>query len=299
MKKLGKNKKKQWKHCYTDLEDRLDAVQKQRQISKEGFLLGKIEKKKHRIIKGDKNSAKAFPDVPSVSDGQPRLKKYTVQKRIRSAVDLWESVPKKTIPKRDKPKLVLPAPGQSYNPSLEDHHTMLSALAKSELEKRRREAKTDRFLKGLGGSRPTTDPIEEAKSFIHNLTTDPKLQASSVEQEEEEEVNIPRKPKKVNLEKRMAVELENIPKLLKEIKRENQARSQRRKLLKTRREHRKNLRQMELDVPFQLPNELVPALRKLTPECDLLHEIEKRKNKVPRARKTLGLNKNTKSYERR
>lgn len=96
---------------------------------------------------------------------------------------------------------------------------MLSALAKDELEKTRREAKTDRFLKGLGVNRPvspfpstcqnrqTSDPIEEAKSFIHNLVTNSELQVSAVDLENEE-VTIRRKPKKINLEKQMAIELE-------------------------------------------------------------------------------------------
>ncbi|KAA0186214.1 hypothetical protein FBUS_11475 [Fasciolopsis buskii] len=293
MKKLGKNKKKQWKYCYAELEDKLDDIHRECQISKEGFLLGKVEKRKR-----DKNSAKAFCDMPSACDGQPRLRKYAVRKSLRRTIDIWQNVAKDATSKADKPTFVLPAPGQSYNPSLEDHHIMLSALAKDELEKTRREAKTDRFLKGLGVNRPTSDPIEEAKSFIHNLVTNSELQVSAVDLENEE-VTIRRKPKKINLEKQMAIELENIPRLLKEIKRENRTRAQRKKLLKAKKEERRKLRRIEQDVPFQLPNELVPALRKLTPECDLLHEIEKRKNKVPRARKTLGLNKNTKSYERR
>lgn len=298
MRKLGKNKKKQWKHCYAELDEKLDDIHRQRQISKEGFLLGKVEKKKHLIVKGDKNSAKAFSDIPTACDGQPRLRKYTVRRSLRPTIDIWENVPKDATSKADKPVFILPAPGQSYNPSLEDHHIMLSALAKDELEKTRREAKTNRFLKGLGANRPTIDPVEEAKSFIHNLVTNSKLQVPAVDLENEE-VTIRRKPKKPDLKKQMAIELENIPRLLKEIKCENRTRAQRKKLLKAKKEKRRKLRMMEQDVPFQLPNELVPALRRLTPECDLLREIEKRKNKVPRARKTLGLNKNTKSYERR
>ncbi|VDP85758.1 unnamed protein product [Echinostoma caproni] len=270
MKKLGKNKKKQWKRCYTDLETKLDVARKQRQISKGGFLLGKVEKKKRPIIKGDKNAAKAFPEIPSFSDGQPRMKKYTLHGPVRTNVDLWANAPNTTATtttttKVEKSEIILPTPGQSYNPTLEDHFTMLSALAKTELQKRRQEAKIDRFLQGLGTNRATADPIEDAKSFIQNLSANSQSQTATLPDQEAETVATPRKTKKVNVEKRMAVELENIPKLLKEIKRENQSRILRKKALKARKEHKKQLQKLEQDIPFQLPNELVPALRKLTP----------------------------------
>ncbi|KAF6778112.1 hypothetical protein AHF37_02093 [Paragonimus kellicotti] len=38
---------------------------------------------------------------------------------------------------------------------------------------------------------------------------------------------------------------------------------------------------------------------RIGPEGDLLRELERRKNKCPRARRTLGLVKNTKPFERR
>lgn len=43
------------------------------------------------IVKGDKNSAKAFCDMPSACDGQPRLRKYAVRKSLRRTIDIWQN----------------------------------------------------------------------------------------------------------------------------------------------------------------------------------------------------------------
>ncbi|GAA56252.1 hypothetical protein CLF_110387 [Clonorchis sinensis] len=90
-----------------------------------------------------------------------------------------------------------------------------------------------------------------------------------------------------------------IPKLLKELRRESQACSERKARLAAKKATRKRDQLVDWDIPFQMPNELVSCLRKVVPESDLLRELEKRKNKCPRARRTLGLTKSTKAYERR
>ncbi|OON15437.1 hypothetical protein X801_08760, partial [Opisthorchis viverrini] len=235
MKNLGKNKKKQWRHCCAGLEDKLDAAKKRETI---------------------------------------------------------------------QPNLSLPAAGQSYNPSVVDHFALLSTLGAEECKKHKRQQKTERFLRGFTeNARHPTDQMEEARTFFHSLTTETPAPNDDdgvriVQPKETEEVVLrrrSRKRKKVN----MAVELENIPKLLKELRRESQGCSARKARLAAKKATRKRDQLVDWDIPFQMPNELVSCLRKVVPETDLLRELEKRKNKCPRARRTLGLTKSTKAYERR
>ncbi|KAG5448010.1 hypothetical protein CSKR_106622 [Clonorchis sinensis] len=305
MKNLGKNKKKQWRHCCTGLEDKLDAAKKREAILHDGFVLGQIKRQKKPIIRGDKEAAKLFSDISTAPDGRVRMKHYQSKTRPGTATDLWQDeILQPEQQKRNQPNLSLPAAGQSYNPSVVDHFTLLSTLGAEECKKHKRQQKTERFLRGFTeNARRPTDPMEEARTFFHSLTTETPAPNDNdgvgiIQPNETEEVVLrhrSRKRKKVN----MAVELENIPKLLKELRRESQACSERKARLAAKKATRKRDQLVDWDIPFQMPNELVSCLRKVVPESDLLRELEKRKNKCPRARRTLGLTKSTKAYERR
>ncbi|CAL8094770.1 unnamed protein product [Calicophoron daubneyi] len=299
MKKLGKNKKKQWRNCYKNLEGDLDEAKKKERILQEGFTLKNEEKRqKPAIVKGAKDSAKAFRDIPSAPDAEAIRRKRIIRKNRRSrGIDLWECETARHSGEVPTVNIPVPAGGQSYNPSISDHYTLLSTLATSESRAVSRELKTARFLNDFKGAKKHVNPLEEAQSFLQILAGEKPINTQTP-LEEEEEVSL-RKPKTRRRKNRMAVELENIPKILKEIKREKQARAVKKARLTARKARRCMLSKMDTDVAFQMPNELVPSLRKLTPEGNLLREIEKRKNKCPRARRTLGVTKNTKAFVRR
>ncbi|CAH8451400.1 unnamed protein product [Heterobilharzia americana] len=133
------------------------------------------------------------------------------------------------------------------------------------------------------------------RRFLHSLNTEVPMGSGH---ETSEVLLLKKKPKKVNVEKRMKNDLENLPKLLKEIKREDKSRKVRKITKKAKQEIRSKLKNTDLDIPFHLPKEIPSSLRKLCPEGYLIHEIERRRNKCPRARKTLGNKRNRTSFER-
>ncbi|KAF6778113.1 hypothetical protein AHF37_02094 [Paragonimus kellicotti] len=146
MKKLGKNKKKQWRNCYKGLEDNLEAAKNRGNISQNSFVIGCVQKPKQPIVKGNKDAAKVFTDIPSVPDGQIYMKRYRSKNVKVSATDLWQNEPQTTFVagsgNRKIPKISIPLAGQSYNPSVIDHYEMLSALGAQETKKEKRELKT-------------------------------------------------------------------------------------------------------------------------------------------------------------
>nr|CAH8824729.1 unnamed protein product [Trichobilharzia regenti] len=306
MKRLGKNKKKRWQYCYKDLESKLQDAEKHRKIIKQGFTEVSTCIKKRPIVKGDKDSAKSFRDIPSASDGKIRIPRTDIQKKRRLEKDVWEDNSLTALPtvKQDASKsaeetkisVPLPCAGQSYNPTLQDHLSLMSRIEMIESAKRKREMKTERFVESLRGVKTEVNPVRDMKKFLQSLNDKPQLKS---ENEEPEVLPRLKKPKKVNVQKRMKHELENLPKLLKEIKREKTARSLRKSSKAAKREMRNKLKTMDMNIPFHLPNEIPSSLRKLCPEGYLIHEIERRRNKCPRARKTLGNKRNNTSFERK
>ncbi|KAF5401523.1 hypothetical protein PHET_05281 [Paragonimus heterotremus] len=337
MKKLGKNKKKQWRNCYKGLEDNLEAAKNRGNMSvysqsnfivfwfssQNSFVIGRVQKSKRTtfrstllvctylpflepIIKGNKDAAKVFTDIPSVPDGHIHMKRYRSKNVKVSATDLWQNDPKtkfvSSSGNRKIPKISIPLAGQSYNPSVIDHYEMLSALGAQETKKEKRELKTQRFLQTFSGSICIKDPVEDARTFL-NILSGPETVEPAEVCDDSDEILQPHKLLRANKRRskksKMSTELNSIPRFLKEIKREDRARAERKARLRARKAQRKQMLERNWDIPFQMPNELVPSLRKLTPECDLLRELERRKNTCPRARRTLGLVKNTKPFERR
>ncbi|KAA3676463.1 uncharacterized protein DEA37_0006711 [Paragonimus westermani] len=295
MKKLGKNKKKQWRNCYKGLEDNLEAAKNRGNISQGDFVIGRVQKPKQPIIKGNKDAAKVFTDIPSVPDGQIRMKRYRSKNVKLSATDLWQKDPMMKFVANDGnhkiPKISLPLAGQSYNPSVFDHYEMLSALGAQETRKEKRELKTQRFLHTFSRSTCTNDPVEDARTFL-NILSGPETVEPAEVCDDSDEISRPHKSQRANKTKskklKMSTELNNIPRYLKEMKLEDRARAERKTRLLARKAQRKQMLGRNWDIPFQMPNELVPSLRKLIPEGDLLRELERRKNRCPRARRTLG-----------
>ncbi|KAF8565801.1 hypothetical protein P879_02078 [Paragonimus westermani] len=326
MKKLGKNKKKQWRNCYKGLEDNLEAAKNRGNMSvslqsnfiailfssQNDFVIGRVQKPKQPIIKGNKDAAKVFTDIPSVPDGQIRMKRYRSKNVKVSATDLWQNGSIEFYYSMTKfvasggnhkvPKISIPLAGQSYNPSVFDHYEMLSALGAQETRKEKRELKTQRFLHTFPRSTCTNDPVEDARTFLNILSGSETVEPAEV-CDDSDEISRPHKSQRASKTKskksKMSTELNSIPRYLKEIKLEDRARAERKTRLLARKAQRKQMLGRNWDIPFQMPNELVPSLRKLIPEGDLLRELERRKNRCPRARRTLGLVKNTKPFERR
>ncbi|KAF7231979.1 hypothetical protein EG68_10079 [Paragonimus skrjabini miyazakii] len=306
MKKLGKNKKKQWRNCYKGLEDNLEAAKNRGNISQNNFVIGRVQKPKQPIIKGNKDAAKVFTDIPSVPDGQIYMKRYRSKNVKVSDTDLWQNDPQTKFVassgNRKIPKISVPLAGQSYNPSVIDHYEMLSALGAQETRKEKRELKTQRFLQTFSRSICTKDPVEDARTFLNILSGPETVEQAEVCDDSDETPRshkLQRANKTKSKKSKMSTELNSIPRFLKEIKLEDRARAERKARLSARKAQRKQMLKRNWDIPFQMPNELVPSLRKLTPEGDLLRELERRKNTCPRARRTLGLVKNTKPFERR
>ncbi|VDK33802.1 unnamed protein product [Taenia asiatica] len=108
-----------------------------------------------------------------------------------------------------------------------------------------------------------------------------------------------RKPTAKELAKQMHTDLENIPKLVKEIRKEvrqQEVRRQRRQLRAAMRKHEKA---PKFPTSFQLPSELAPSLRQLKTDGAWMREVEFKRNKLPRARKTLEKKAETTTYVRR
>ncbi|CAI2724206.1 unnamed protein product [Schistosoma spindalis] len=206
------------------------------------------------------------------------------------------STPKNTVD-NDLGNHSLPCPGQSYNPTLHDHLSLISRLKAIEFAKQRRELKTERFVSSLRGVNSSLNPLKDMEKFLHSLNAESHFTKSS---EDVDEIFLSRKkPKKVDPHKKMKNDLENLPKLLKEIKREKKTRERRKSAAKAKNEIRCKLKKVDLNIPFQLPNEISSSLRKLCPEGYLFHEVERRRNRCPRARKTLGSKSKSTSFERK
>ncbi|CAH8451315.1 unnamed protein product [Schistosoma turkestanicum] len=307
MKRLGKNKKRRWQYCYKDVESKLqDALHHKRIIDQEFAEVSTLSKK-NCFVKGDKNSAKLFHEIPSARDGRFHTSRPVLEKKRAVGVDIWEDAPalimspeKGCIQKGIADKYLwnpsLPSAGQSYNPTLQDHLSLISRLKTIESAKQKRELKTERYINSLKGAKLTPNPLKEMKVFLNTLNTEYHVAKND---EDIDIVSIPRrKLKKKDPHKKMKNDLENLPKLLKEIKREKKAKEKRKSAIKAKNEIRSKLKKVDLNIPFQLPSEISSSLRKLCPEGYLFHEIERRRDKCPRARKTLGTKSKTTPFER-
>ncbi|VDP70241.1 unnamed protein product [Schistosoma curassoni] len=155
----------------------------------------------------------------------------------------------------------LPCPGQSYNPTLHDHLSLISRIKAIESAKQKLELKTERFVSSLRGVNSSPNPLKDMEKFLQSLNAESHVTKSS---EDVDEIFLPRKkPKKVDPHKKMKNDLENLPKLLKEIKREKKTRERRKSAAKAKSEIRSKLKKVDLNIPFQLPNEISSSLRKL------------------------------------
>ncbi|KAF6778114.1 hypothetical protein AHF37_02095, partial [Paragonimus kellicotti] len=98
----------------------------------------------------------------------------------------------------------------------------------------------------------SNDPVEDARTFLNILSGPETVEPA-------ERANKPKSKKS-----KMSTELNSIPRYLKEIKLEDRARAERKARLRARKAQRKQMLERDWDIPFQMPNELVPSLRKLT-----------------------------------
>lgn len=306
MKHLGKNKKKRWQYCYKDIDAKLQDASQHKRIINEGFTEVTTLNKRSCIVKGDKNSAKLFQDIPSVNDERLHISRPKRNKKKVLEVDIWEDLPvellssskastsRKTAGK-NADTLPLPCAGQSYNPTLHDHLSLISRLGAIESAKQKRELKTERFIRSLKGATLAPNPLKDMKNFLYSLNAESNIVEDT---ENVSEVLPKKKPRKINVHKKMRNDLENLPKLLKEIKREKKTREETKSAVKAKNEIRDKLKKADLNIPFQLPHEISSSLRKLCPEVYLSHEIERRRNWCPRARKSLGCKRKGTSFER-
>nr|CDS27980.1 hypothetical transcript [Hymenolepis microstoma] len=294
MKNRGKNKKKQWKRILKNISSDLHDAVREKDLSAAGFDVQKS--KEISICKGDKNSAKDRPDIPTASSALER-KSYKKGKPSIFArmVDVWDDnfeVQKKASNTAEKarkvqnkmcePTLIVPA-GQSYNPTLADHQTLLMHVAKEE-EKTAATEDPDVFKKARK-MRPKKKK---------NKLTQAQLDALRHEEKVKE-----KKSTAAYLAKKMHNDLENIPKLVKEIKKEKKELE----VKKTKKQIRKAIKKYEksnkFPLSFQLPGELAPSLRKLRTDPNWIREVEFKRNKLPRARTALNRKADSKIYERR
>ncbi|CAH8471241.1 unnamed protein product [Schistosoma margrebowiei] len=308
MRRLGKNKKRRWQYCYKDIDAKIQDAARNKRIIDQDFTQVSTLNRKNYIVKGDKNSAKPFNDIPSACDRKLHTSQPKLEKRKLVEIDIWEDVPASIMPTgkgstientvdKNLGNNSLPCPGQSYNPTLHDHLSLISRLKAIESAKHKRELKTERFVSSLRGVNSTPNPLKDMEKFLHSLNAGSHVTKSS---EDVDEILLPRKkPKKVDPHKKMKNDLENLPKLLKEIKREKKTRERRKSAAKVKNEIRSKLKKVDLNIPFQLPNEISSSLRKLCPEGYLFHEVERRRNTCPRARKTLGSKSKSTSFERK
>ncbi|CAH8452993.1 unnamed protein product [Schistosoma bovis] len=308
MRRLGKNKKRRWQYCYKDIDAKIQDAEHHKRIIDQDFTQVSTLNKKNYIVKGDKNSAKPFNDIPSACDRRLHTSQPKLEKRKLIEIDIWEDVPASIMPSGKGSTLKnavdknlgnhsLPCPGQSYNPTLHDHLSLISRIKAIESAKQKLELKTERFVSSLRGVNSSPNPLKDMEKFLQSLNAESHVTKSS---EDVDEIFLPRrKPKKVDPHKKMKNDLENLPKLLKEIKREKKTRERRKSAAKAKSEIRSKLKKVDLNIPFQLPNEISSSLRKLCPEGYLFHEVERRRNRCPRARKTLGSKSKSTSFERK
>ncbi|KAM7535792.1 hypothetical protein Aperf_G00000092904 [Anoplocephala perfoliata] len=174
--------------------------------------------------------------------------------------------------------LVVPA-SQSYTPTAVDHQILLIHVAKEEA-KAEEAVDPDVHKKRPKKKRPKLTQAQfDALRHEANLKT--------------------RKLNSKDLAKKMHNDLENIPKLVKEIKKENRELDVRKKRKEMRMAIKRYEKTNKFPMSFQLPGELAPNLRKLRADQNWVREVEFKRNKLPRARKTHVKNAVSKVYERR
>nr|VZI07975.1 unnamed protein product [Spirometra erinaceieuropaei] len=285
MKNRSKNKKKQWRHLLTDLASDLHVTNRKAEISSGDFSIK--QKNKLRIQKGDKEAAKDHPDIPTSRFTTTKPPSRCGKAAIRaSIVDVWaeeeeeqaskvkHSAARSTGPQPAEPDPLICAAGQSYNPSIVDHQMLLFHAAQDEIKKLTKE-----------------EPQRPKKRRTAKDRKKPKASTTAL------------KPKKAltakQREKQMQTDLDNIPKILKEIKREEKEKAMRRLRKASLTAIRKREKAPKFPLAFQLPGEMSSSLRKLRADENWAREVEFKRNKLPRARKTLGITKTTTSFVRR
>ncbi|KAH9284735.1 hypothetical protein ECG_03201 [Echinococcus granulosus] len=287
MKNRGKNKKKQWKRILNNISTELHDAAKRRELTAAGFVVKKEDEVK--IVKGDKEAAKDHPEIPTAGSFVERSV-YRPRRRsvFQRYVDIWGDEQSKngndSIKSTDiaqilppQPELICPA-GQSYNPSAVDHQVLLLHVAKEE-------------VKAEAAANPRTARKQKKK---RRKLTQAQLEALRIKAKAKG-----RKPTAKELAKRMQTDLENIPKLLKEIRKEVRQQEVRRQRRQLRAAIRKYEKTPKFPTSFQLPGELAPSLRQLKTDEAWMREVEFKRNKLPRARKTLGKKAETTTYVRR
>lgn len=141
---------------------------------KSEWLIKSANRDSDYIVKGDKNSAKPFNDIPSACDRRLHTSQPKLEKRKLIEIDIWEGcpvfvntyyyldVPASIMPSGKGSTLEnavdknlgnhsLPCPGQSYNPTLHDHLSLISRIKAIESAKQKLELKTERFVSSLRG----------------------------------------------------------------------------------------------------------------------------------------------------
>ncbi|VDD75092.1 unnamed protein product [Mesocestoides corti] len=314
MKNRGKNKKKQWRHILKNLGSELSDVAKEKALSSGGFVIQK--KNKAAIVKGDKEAAKDHPELPTASTATKK-KVYRPGKAsvVFRALDVWADDSKEGFPDAaphpaSKPDSIAPMmscgrvfsshktclsiamclfqepicpAGQSYNPSAVDHQVLLLHVAKEELKKEA--AENPQSAKRL---KPRKKLAVKRNRPQTGLVAKP-MKAKAKD----------RNPNSKDLAKKMQNDLENIPKILKEIKKEKRELAERRQKRELQAAIRKHEKSAKFPISFQLPGELASSLRKLRTDENWMREVEFKRNKLPRARKTLGTKVATKTFVRR
>ncbi|TNN15440.1 hypothetical protein EWB00_001307 [Schistosoma japonicum] len=288
MKHLGKNKKKRWQYCYKDIDAKLQDASQHKRIINEGFTEVTTLNKRSCIVKGDKNSAKLFQDIPSVNDERLHISRPKRNKKKVLEVDIWEDLPVELL-SSSKASTSRKTAGKNADT------LPLPCAGAIESAKQKRELKTERFIRSLKGATLAPNPLKDMKNFLYSLNAESNIVEDT---ENVSEVLPKKKPRKINVHKKMRNDLENLPKLLKEIKREKKTREKTKSAVKAKNEIRDKLKKADLNIPFQLPHEISSSLRKLCPEVYLSHEIERRRNWCPRARKSLGCKRKGTSFER-
>ncbi|VDO04433.1 unnamed protein product [Rodentolepis nana] len=296
MKNRGKNKKKQWKRILKNISSDLHDAVRENNLTAAGF---EVQKPKEcSILKGDKDLAKDCPDIPTASSALER-KSYKKGKRSIFArmVDVWdddfevqkkasntvEKARKVAVQKVPEPTLIVPA-GQSYNPTLADHQALLMHVAKEEEEKAVAAADPD-AVKEARKKHPKKKKLKPTQAQLDAIRHEEKVKE--------------KKSTAAYLAKQMHNDLENIPKLVKEIKKEKKELEVKKAKKQVRKAIKKYEKLSKFPLSFQLPGELAPSLRKLRTDPNWMREVEFKRNKLPRARRTLDRKADSKIYERR
>ncbi|KAL5109276.1 Patatin-like phospholipase domain-containing protein 7 [Taenia crassiceps] len=282
MKNRGKNKKKQWKRILKNISTELHDAAKHRELTAAGFVVKKENEVK--IAKGDKEAAKDHPEIPTAVSFVESVCRPRRRSVFQRSIDVWDgeqmksgSDSVKSMPIAQnlppQPELICPA-GQSYNPSTVDHQVLLLHVAREEVK-----------------AQAVANPRAVRKQKKRPKLTQAKLEALRIKSKAKG-----KRPTAKELAKQMHTDLENIPKLVKEIRKEvrqQEARRQRRQLRAAIRKHEKA---PKFPTSFQLPGELAPSLRQLKTDGTWMREVEFKRNKLPRARKTLEKKAETTSY---